>query len=124
MLLKNSLLALLLFSITSCGNNNSNAAADSATTVDKENIGQLEMFKTSDCGTCHKRTETLVGPSFVAIAERYLNAADTTITSLAHTVIKGSTGKWQTSVAPMPPHPALQEADAIAMVKYILNEKK
>ena len=37
---------------------------------------------------------------------------------LAEKVIKGGSGNWGT--VPMTPHPALAEADAEQMVKYVL----
>ena len=124
MLIKNILLICLVSAMISCGNNNSSQPAKDIANTDNENVSDIEMFKATDCATCHKKTESFVGPSFADIAERYPNAADTTIETLVQTIIKGSSGKWKTTVAEMPAHPALPKADAENMVKYILQVKK
>ena len=127
MSIKKYLFICLVFAITSCGNNNTSATEQSAATtandVNSEDISNIEMFKSADCGTCHRRTEAFSGPSFTQIAARYPNAADTTIANLANTIINGSAGKWKDFVAAMTPHPALSKTEAVNMVKYILEVK-
>ena len=126
--LKKLLVISLVFTITSCGSNNTSSteqsAAVPATEADNEDISNIEMFKSSDCATCHRRTETFTGPSFADIAMRYPNAADTTVANLALTIINGSSGKWKGMVAAMTPHPAVSKTEAESMVKYILAMKK
>jgi len=126
MLVKNLWIVLLLAVISSCGNNTASPTGQTATAVntDDENISNIEIFRNTDCATCHKRTETFVGPALTAIADRYKDAADTTVTNLALTIINGSTGKWQGSVTAMTQHPALSKEDAKKMVEYILKMKK
>ncbi len=100
----------------------STAASTATTNITKEPnyIAGEALVSSSDCATCHKPDVMLTGPSFIQIADKY--AADTTsISTLAKTIIKGSTGKWGTSV--MTAHPAISEADAAAMVKYIFYFK-
>jgi len=82
----------------------------------------LELISKTDCLTCHKVSEASTGPAYALVAERYQNAADTTITRLAQKVIKGGSGDWGT--VPMTPHPTLSEDDAKQMVKYVLLLKK
>lgn len=82
----------------------------------------LELVAKSDCFTCHKIRETLVGPAYVAVSERYANATDKVIDSLATKVIKGGAGNWGT--VPMTPHPQVSKEDATTMVKYVLSLKK
>lgn len=82
----------------------------------------LALVGQNDCLTCHKVNEASTGPAYADVAARYANATDTTITRLANTIIKGSSGKW--GPVPMTPHPALSVDDATALVKYVLLLKK
>lgn len=82
----------------------------------------LALVSQSDCLTCHAINETITGPAYADIAAKYAGAADTTITRLAHTIIKGGSGHW--GAVPMIAHPNLSEEDAIQMVKYVLLLKK
>jgi cytochrome c len=81
----------------------------------------LAIEAKSDCATCHKLDEKLVGPSFRDIANKYPND-DATITMLAGKVINGGAGNW--GQVPMTPHPQLSQDDAKTIVKYILLLKK
>ena len=72
----------------------------------------------SDCATCHKINEKLVGPAFKDIATKYAGADDAKIDSLAGKVINGGAGNWGT--IPMTPHPAMSKEDARTVVKYVL----
>lgn len=81
----------------------------------------LELEAKSDCGTCHKIDEKLVGPSFREIAAKYPND-QATIDSLTEKVIKGGAGNW--GQVPMTPHPDMPKEDAQAIVKYIMLLKK
>ncbi len=80
----------------------------------------LILMKGSDCLACHKETENLVGPSFANIAFRYKKDANA-LSYLSDKVLKGSTGSW--GAMPMPPHPAMSEADAKKMVQYVMTIK-
>lgn len=77
----------------------------------------LELIGKNDCLTCHDVAEKKIGPAYQDVANKYAGV-DTAVTHLAHKVIAGGTGVWGT--VPMTPHPALAEADAEQMVKYIL----
>ena len=78
----------------------------------------LALVGQSDCLTCHKVAEASTGPAYRDVANRYANAADTTLDRLANTIIAGGSGQW--GAVPMTPHPALSVDDAKAMVKYVL----
>ena len=78
----------------------------------------LALIGQSDCLTCHKVNEASTGPAYNLVAQKYAGAADTTITRLAKKIIDGGVGKWGT--VPMAPHPAISQADAEQMVKYVL----
>ncbi len=78
----------------------------------------LALIAQSDCLTCHKVDEQLTGPSYRDVANKYASQAPAVIPQLAEKIIKGGTGVW--GEVPMLPHPALSQADAETMVKYIL----
>jgi cytochrome c len=77
----------------------------------------LNLIAKSDCFTCHKLREKLIGPSYGDVANKYPNTPET-IDTLSDRIIKGSQNVW--SPVPMAPHPAISKADAEKMVKYIL----
>lgn len=96
------------------------ATAPAAETKDPEVEKGLGLVAKSDCLTCHKLTETFVGPAYSAIAAKY-KGQDNIIDSLAQKVIKGGAGIWGT--VPMTPHPQISEEDAKAMVHYVMSIK-
>lgn len=75
----------------------------------------------SDCYTCHKINERLVGPAFKDIAKRY-PANQVYIEMLAHKVIMGGSRSWGYPI--MSPHPKLKLDEARIMVSYILSMKE
>lgn len=77
----------------------------------------MELVKGSDCITCHKIDEKVIGPAFREIANRYHNDVPT-IDTLAHKIIAGGQGNWGN--IPMLAHASLPLDDAKAMAKYIL----
>jgi cytochrome c len=81
----------------------------------------LELIGKSDCLTCHKVSDKLIGPSYKEVAAKYDNTPDN-IKMLAGKIIKGGQGVW--GAVPMTAHPQLSEADAEQMVKYIMLLKK
>ena len=81
----------------------------------------LALVAGSDCLTCHKTSEKLIGPAYKDVAAKY-EATESNIKMLAGKVISGGSGVW--GAIPMTPHPQVKEEDAIAMVKYIMLLKK
>jgi cytochrome c len=81
----------------------------------------LELEAKSDCATCHKLDEKLVGPSFKDIAQKYANADQAMIDTLAGKIINGGAGNW--GQVPMTAHPTLSKEDAQTLVKYVLLQK-
>ena len=79
-----------------------------------------KLIAASDCGGCHREGEKLLGPAYVAVAEKYPDT-QANINMLAKKVITGGKGNWG-DIA-MTPHPDLKEADAKEMVRYILSLK-
>lgn len=80
----------------------------------------LELVASNDCTTCHAIDKKVTGPAYRDVANKY-ESNEATIDSLAAKVIKGGSGVWGN--IPMTPHPALSEADAKEMVKYVLSLK-
>ncbi|MFZ9695692.1 MAG: c-type cytochrome [Chitinophagaceae bacterium] len=129
-----SFLALLI----SCGNgseagssskDNSTKENASAEKADGDDVSNNPVYKKglgliakSDCLTCHKVDEKLVGPSYREVAEKYAEAPNDVVTALADKIIKGGVGNWGN--VPMLPHPAISQEDAETMVRYILLLKK
>lgn len=123
--------AALAVALASCGGNDAPKKEDAAGTEEakKDDISTnpdyqkgLALVSASDCFTCHKVSETSTGPAYADVAAKYANAADTTITRLAQTIINGGSGHW--GAVPMTAHAGLSEEDAVQMVKYVLLLKK
>ncbi len=79
-----------------------------------------DLVAKSDCLTCHRVAEKLVGPSYQSVAERY-QLTDQVLDTLSDKIIKGGAGRW--GAIAMTPHPQVSKEDAKAMVKYVLSLK-
>ncbi len=123
----------VLAAMYSCGNNASNAKQESAPTTPATTATEskpeatsengthekaLDLIAKSDCLTCHKVDEKVIGPAYREVANKYENT-DANVTLLAEKIIKGGQGVW--GEVPMTPHPQVTEADAKEMVKYVLS---
>ena len=78
------------------------------------------LIEASDCLTCHREKEKLIGPAYVEVAKKYPNTEEN-VKKLSGKIIAGGTGVW--GEIPMLAHPNVSEADAQEMVKYILSIK-
>jgi cytochrome c len=76
-----------------------------------------DLAKKNNCLTCHQTDKKLVGPSYQDIAKKY-SGNKAAAKTLAAKVKNGGKGAW--GDVPMPPNPTLKEADAEALVKWIL----
>lgn len=122
-------LGLILFSCGS-GGDEKKKDGDNKETVTETDItknpdyekGLALVAPPNDCFTCHKVDETLTGPSYREVANKYAAMSDTIVTHLAGKIIKGGNGVWGEIY--MTPHPGVTQEDAEAMVKYILLLKK
>jgi cytochrome c len=94
------------------------SAAGATTSSGSSNGSQL--ISTSDCLSCHKEHEKLVGPAYAEVAKKYENTP-ANIEMLANKIIQGGAGNW--GDIPMTPHPGISKGDAEEMVKYILTIK-
>jgi cytochrome c len=79
-----------------------------------------DLLQQHKCYFCHADNEAKTGPAFVDIAATYKGNAQAT-SALVAAIRKGShgSGPWH-----MPPHPEVSEAEAKAMVRYILSLDK
>ena len=73
------------------------------------------------CLTCHKIDEMLTGPSYRDVANKYENTP-ANVKMLAEKIMKGGSGVWGEIL--MPANASVSQADAEAIVKYILLLKK
>jgi cytochrome c len=77
----------------------------------------LQLIGKSDCLTCHKVDEKLIGPAYRDVANKYENT-EANVKMLGEKIVKGGQGVWGT--VPMAAHSAISQADAEDMVKYIM----
>ena len=77
-----------------------------------------ELLKKNACLACHTVDKKLVGPSYKEVSGKYKGQKEA-VAMLADKVKKGGQGVW--GPIPMPPNPNVSDADAQAMVKYILS---
>lgn len=98
---------------------NKNVAGE---TTDEDNeIDQskgLKLIAKSDCKVCHNKTRQTIGPSYVAIAQKYNNTPEN-VQLLTAKIKYGGSGVWGSQV--MTPHPDLKEDDLHTIVGYILS---
>ncbi len=77
-----------------------------------------KIMDKTDCRACHKTAEKSIGPSYREVAMKY--KGQTGIENLlAGRIINGSVKVW--GEVPMAAHPAMSEADAAVLVKFILS---
>jgi cytochrome c len=78
------------------------------------------LAKAKNCMSCHAVDKKVVGPSYKDVAKKYAgNAA--AVATLEAKVKKGGSGVWGT--VPMPPNPAVSDADIKKLVAWILAAK-
>ena len=78
----------------------------------------LYLMNGNDCKSCHILDKASVGPSFMAVAEKYKNDPNA-VHKLADKVISGGSGVWGEHA--MAAHPNISQQDAETIVKYILS---
>lgn len=98
---------------------NQSATADISQNPDYQK--GLALIGKNDCLTCHKVSETFVGPAYVEVAKKYAGQPGIE-DSLANKIIHGGSGNWGQNM--MTAHQNLPHDSAVAMVKYILLLKQ
>ena len=76
------------------------------------------LLKKHNCVACHATDKKVVGPAYKDVAKKYKGQKDA-VTMLAGKVKKGGQGVW--GQVPMPPNPAVPDADNRKMIEYILK---
>jgi cytochrome c len=99
----------------------SKTSAETKSKTSPKAIPGASLISKSDCMTCHATNTRLVGPSLVAIAQKYKGKPGAG-SMLADKIIKGGSGVW--GQIPMVPHPQISKKDASEMVNYILSLRK
>jgi cytochrome c len=79
--------------------------------------GASELARTNACMSCHGLEKRIVGPGLREVASRYRGQPDAEGKLLAK-LRTGGSGSWGST--PMPANPALAEADARAIIQWIL----
>jgi len=92
--------------------------------LETEHPGKV-LMAASDCKACHQVDKTSVGPTFLAVAQRYKGKSGS-LDMLAQKIIRGGGGNWGKQHV-MSAHPQVSVQDAQEMVRYIFSltdEKK
>ena len=92
-------------------------AAAAATIGAGPALADEALAKKHNCLACHQVDKKVIGPAYKDIAKKYKgqNAA----ASLEQKVKKGGVGVW--GQIPMPPNPAVPDADVKKLVDWILK---
>jgi len=80
-----------------------------------------KLAQSKNCMACHNVDKKVVGPAYKDIAVKYKDDKDAEA-KLVKKVLGGGTGVW--GQIPMPPNPAVSEAEAKTLVKWIMALKK
>ena len=78
------------------------------------------IARANNCMACHGVTDKrMMGPSFSEIAARYEKKGKSVEAALAEKIRRGGSGEWGPMA--MPAQPQLTDADARAIVKWMLD---
>jgi S-disulfanyl-L-cysteine oxidoreductase SoxD len=78
----------------------------------------LDLAKAAACTACHGVSERIVGPGFREVSTKYAGDAGAAA-RLTAKLKSGGGGTW--GAIPMPPQPQVKDADARALVQWILG---
>lgn len=110
--------AFVVTLFSSCGGSNENTSKSEDKTTNPDYQKGLDAInRTPICATCHKIDETINGPAWREVANKYADRQDTAFNYLVNKVLNGGTGVW--GEAYMPPNSAVPKEDVEAIVKYI-----
>ena len=83
-------------------------------------LASQDLAQKKNCLSCHAVDVKRVGPAYKDVAAKYADAKDA-VAVLSAKVIKGGSGAW--GVVPMPANPQVSDAEAKALVQWILTLK-
>ena len=78
------------------------------------------LLNANACVACHTLDKRVVGPSFREVAAKFSGDGDAAA-KLAKKIKEGGAGNWGN--VPMPPHPAIPDADLFQLVGWILQQR-
>jgi cytochrome c len=95
--------------------------------LSKPSFGEIiypgkELITGSDCKACHQTDAVAVGPSFMAIANKY-KIDEVSVVMLSKKIISGGGGNWGKDFV-MSAHPQITPANSREIVKYIFSLKE
>ncbi len=79
-----------------------------------------QLLNANACVACHMVDKRVVGPSFKEVAAKFAGDGEAAA-KLSKKIREGGAGSWGN--VPMPPHPAISEADLNQIVAWILQRK-
>ena len=82
-------------------------------------INVKTLLANNACLSCHAITQKIVGPAYHDVAERYRKNPKALETVMAN-IKAGGANKW--SAVPMPPFPALTDAELKALAQFVLSQ--
>ena len=94
------------------------AAAAAAVVLAAPARADEALAKKYNCLACHQLDKKVVGPAYKDIAKKYKGKSGAAAL-LAEKVKKGGSGTW--GPIPMPPNPAVPDADLKKLVDWILK---
>jgi len=83
-----------------------------------ENAAGRRLIEGSDCLSCHQLNRKSIGPAYLDVARKYHDDKAATA-RLVRKIREGGSGVWGQVM--MPAHPALTDAQASAMLGYIMS---
>ena len=96
--------------------------AGPALAQDKPDAKQIEaLLEKYACSACHQTDAKVLGPSWKEVAAKYKDKGNAEAPAkLVDSVKKGSSGTW--GPVPMPANAAVSDADAKALIGWILAQ--
>jgi cytochrome c len=79
-----------------------------------------DLAKTKNCASCHSPEKGILGPSYQAVAQKYVNDKNA-VSKLTEKVMAGGVGVW--GKIPMPANPQVSKEEAETLVKWVLSQK-
>jgi S-disulfanyl-L-cysteine oxidoreductase SoxD len=89
-----------------------------AATAASGTTNMADLAKRKACLSCHGVEKRIVGPSFKEVSARYKGQPGVEA-RLLEKLKRGGSGTW--GPLPMPPNPDLAEADAAALIRWVLD---
>ncbi|MBD2751917.1 ThuA domain-containing protein [Spirosoma validum] len=97
---------------------NTSTKVPTLSVIETNSLGKT-LMASSDCKACHTVDKVSVGPSFIAVAQKYKSQTGS-VEQLATKIINGGGGNWGKEHV-MSAHPQLSSSDAQEMVQYIFS---